>query len=154
MYNIVFLLILIVPIAGYVLERFLEHLNGKMWSDKLPEQLQGICPEEDYKKSQRYEKENKILAFWSSTFNLTVIILMIILGGFSLVDNLARQLSDNPVITALIFFGIIGLASDLLNIPFGIYDTFVIEKKYGFNTMNIKTFITDHIKSWVLAIII
>ena len=79
---------------------------------------------------------------------------MIILGGFSLVDNLARQLSDNPVITALIFFGIIGLASDLLNIPFGIYDTFVIEKKYGFNTMNIKTFITDHFKSWVLAIII
>jgi hypothetical protein len=61
MYNIVFLLILIVPIAGYVLERFLEHLNGKMWSDKLPEQLQGICPEEDYKKSRDMKKKIK---FW------------------------------------------------------------------------------------------
>jgi STE24 endopeptidase len=57
-------------------------------------------------------------------------------------------------VIALIFFGIIGFFSDLVNIPFGYYDSFVIEKKYGFNTMTIKTFITDHLKSWLLALII
>ena len=42
----------------------------------------------------------------------------------------------------------------MINIPFSIYDTFVIEKKYGFNTMTIRTFITDHIKSWFIAVLI
>jgi STE24 endopeptidase len=79
---------------------------------------------------------------------------MIIAGGFSLVDGLARSISMNLIIIALIFFGIIGLASDLINVPFSWYDTFVIEKKYGFNTMTIRTFITDHIKSWFIALLV
>ncbi|TFG75398.1 MAG: M48 family peptidase, partial [Flavobacteriales bacterium] len=52
------------------------------------------------------------------------------------------------------FFGFIGFASDLINIPFSYYDTFVIEKKYGFNNMTVRTFITDHIKSWFIAILV
>jgi STE24 endopeptidase len=44
--------------------------------------------------------------------------------------------------------------SDIINIPFGCYDTFVIEKKYGFNNMTVRTFITDHIKSWFIALLI
>jgi STE24 endopeptidase len=154
MINTIFFLIIIIPVAGFLLERYLEHLNGKMWSDKLPAKLQGICPEEDYRKSQLYDKDNDKLSLWSSSFNLAVILLMIIAGGFSLVDGLARSISMNLVIVSLLFFGIIGLASDLINIPFTWYDTFVIEKKYGFNTMTIRTFITDHLKSWCLALIV
>jgi STE24 endopeptidase len=79
---------------------------------------------------------------------------MIIAGGFALVDNLARTISMNAVIISLVFFGIIGFVSDLINIPFSFYDTFIIEKKYGFNTMTLRTFITDHIKSWFIALLV
>jgi STE24 endopeptidase len=154
MFNIVYFLIIVIPVAGFLLEQYLEHLNGKMWSDKLPEKLKGICPEEDYKKSQLYNKDNNRLSFWSSSFNLAVILAMILAGGFSLIDTAARGISINLVIVSLLFFGIIGFASDLINIPFSWYDTFVIEKKYGFNTMTIRTFITDHIKSWFLALLV
>jgi STE24 endopeptidase len=154
MHNTIFFLIIIIPVTGFITERYLEYLNGKMWSDKLPEKLKGICGEEEYRKSQLYERDNKKLSFWSSTFNLVVILLMIIAGGFSLVDNLARTFSTNLIFISLIFFGIIGLASDIINIPFSWYDTFVIEKEYGFNTMTIRTFITDHIKSWFIILII
>ncbi len=125
-----------------------------MWSDTLPEKLKGICDGEEYRKTQLYEKDNKRLSFWSSTFNLAVILIMIIAGGFALVDNLARTISMNAVIISLVFFGIIGFASDLINIPFSFYDTFIIEKKYGFNTMTLRTFITDHIKSWFIALLV
>jgi STE24 endopeptidase len=154
MYNSIFFLILIIPVTGFLLERYLEHLNNKMWSDTLPAKLKGICDEEEYRKTQLYERDNKKLSFWSSSFNLAVILIMIIAGGFSLVDNLARSLSMNLVFISLIFFGIIGFASDVINIPFSWYDTFVIEKKYGFNTMTFRTFITDHIKSWFIAILV
>ena len=154
MNNYIFYLIIIIPVAGFIVERYLEFLNSKMWSDTLPEKLKGICDDEAYRKSQLYDKENKRLSLWSSAFNLFVILIMIIFGGFALVDNLARDLSINLILIALIFFGIIGFASDLINIPFSFYDNFVIEKQYGFNTMTLRTFITDHLKSWLIAIIV
>jgi len=154
MYNIIFFLILIIPVLGYLLERYLLHLNSLMRSERLPDKLKGICDEEEYRKTQLYEKDNVRLSFWSSTFNLAVIIIMIAAGGFAWIDNIARSMSHQIVLISLIFFGIIGLASDIINLPFGWYDQFVIEKKYGFNTMTNRIFITDHLKSWLIALII
>ena len=154
MHNTIFYLILIIPIAGFIVERYLDYLNSTMWSDKLPEKLKGICDEEEYRKTQQYQKENNRLSLYSSSFSLALIVALIILGGFAWVDSFARSISMNLIVITLLFFGIIGIASDLLNIPFSCYDTFVIEKKYGFNTMTIKTFITDHLKSWLIAILI
>jgi STE24 endopeptidase len=154
MYNTIFFIIISILIAGFILERYLEYLNSKMWSETLPEKLKGICQEEEYRKTQLYEKDNRKLSFWSSSFNLVVILVMIMAGGFSLVDGVARTISMNMIVIALIFFGIIGFASEIINIPFSWYDTFIIEKRYGFNTMTIRTFITDHVKSWFIVLII
>ena len=154
MHNVIFFLILIIPVTDFIIERYLDYLNSLMWSDSLPEKLKGICDDEEYRKTQLYQKDNNRLSFWSSTFNLVVILVMIIAGGFAIVDNLARTFSTNIVVISLVFFGIIGFISDIINIPFGCYDTFVIEKKYGFNNMTVRTFITDHIKSWFIALLI
>ena len=154
MHNIIFYLILVIPISGFITERYLDYLNSLMWSDSLPEKLKGICDEKVYKQTQQYNKDNNKLSLWSSSFNLAIILIMIIAGGFALVDTMARSVSSYNVIISLIFFGIIGFASDVINIPFGYIDTFVIEKKYGFNTTTLRTFITDHIKSWFIALLV
>ena len=151
---ILFILILAIPVAGFAVDRYLDYLNSTMWSDALPDKLKGICDDEEYRKTQRYNKDNKRLSLWSSSFNLAIVLAMISAGGFAFTDSVARSLSPNIIVTALIFFGILGFASDIINIPFGIYDTFVIEKKYGFNKMTVSTFITDHLKSWLIAILI
>jgi STE24 endopeptidase len=154
MITFIFYLLIIIPVAGYLIQRFLDHLNAKMWSERLPDKLKGICDEQEYRKTQLYYRDNVRLSFWTSTFNLTVILIMLLAGGFAFVDDIARSLSSNMIVVSLLFFGIIGLASNLLDIPFNWYDTFVIEKKYGFNKMSVKTFILDHLKSWLLALII
>lgn len=154
MHNFIFFIILIIPVTGFFVERYLDHLNSLMWSETLPEKLQGICDAEEYKKTQLYQKDNNRLSFWSSSFNLLIILVMIIAGGFALADNIARDITSHPVLISLVFFGIIGFASDIINIPFSIYDTFIIEKKYGFNTMTVRTFITDHLKSWFIALLV
>jgi STE24 endopeptidase len=152
--NLVFWLIIAIPLFGFITERILDYLNSKMWSDRLPDKLIGICNEDDYKKSQLYDKESKKLSVWSSSFNLLIILCMIVFGGFAFVDSLSRAINADPIICALLFFGIIGFVSDVINIPFSYYDNFVIENKFGFNMMTIKTFITDHFKSWLIAIIL
>jgi STE24 endopeptidase len=154
MHNFVFFLILSIPIAGFLLERYLEYLNAGMRSEILPEKLKGICDKEEYRKTTLYEKDNLKLSFWSSSFNLAIIIIMIAAGGFAILDTFARSFSINNVVIALIFFGIIGFTSEIINLPFSWYDTFIIEKKYGFNTMSVRIFITDHLKSWFIALLI
>jgi len=154
MYNTIFIILIIILLAGFTLERYLEYLNSRMWSDKLPDTLKGICGEDEYRKTQLYDRDNKRLSLWSSLFNLLVILIMLTAGGFSLVDGVSRSLSGNIIAISLIFFGIIGIASEIINVPFSWYDTFVIEKKYGFNTMTVRTFITDHIKSWFIVLIV
>jgi Zn-dependent protease with chaperone function len=154
MYNIVFYIIIAIIVFDYILERWLEHLNAKNRTASLPEELKGIYDEEKYKKSIDYDRVSSNFGFITSTLNFVLILAMLLFGGFSVVDSMAGHYTADPIFKALIFFAILGLASDVIHIPFGIYDTFVIEEKFGFNKTTVKLFILDKIKGWVLSVII
>jgi STE24 endopeptidase len=79
---------------------------------------------------------------------------MFLLAGFAWVNGLALSVSSNPILSALVFFGMLMLASDLINTPFSVYDTFVIEEKFGFNKTTPKTFVLDKLKGYLLGAII
>jgi STE24 endopeptidase len=74
--------------------------------------------------------------------------------GFKYINDIAISFSENTILQALIFFGILMLASDIIGTPFSVYSTFVIEEKFGFNKTTVKTFILDKIKGWILGAII
>jgi STE24 endopeptidase len=80
--------------------------------------------------------------------------LFLFFGGFALINEWAMQISDNAIIQSLIFFAILGLGSSLINLPFGIYGTFVIEERFGFNKTTPKIFILDIFKSMLLSVLI
>ena len=154
MYNIIFFIILAIVVFDFALERLLDWLNSTRWSSKLPDELKGIYDPDRYEKSQQYEKENQKFGKLTSSFSLVLMVAMLFLAGFAVVDNWAREISANQIVIALIFFGILGLAMDIVNTPFSLYDTFVIEEKYGFNKTTLKTFILDKVKGWMLSLII
>ena len=74
----------------------------------------------------------------------------LLFDGFEFVDTIARGFSENPIIVALIFFGIIMIGSDIITTPFSYYSTFVIEEKFGFNKTTKKTFFMDKLKGWLM----
>lgn len=154
MYNTLFYIILAIVAFDFALERLLDYLNSTRWSSKIPDELKGIYDPDRYEKSQKYEKENQKFELLTSSFSLTVMVAMLFLAGFAIIDNWAREISSNPVVIALIFFGILGLAMDIVSTPFSLYDTFVIEEKYGFNKTTLKTFFLDKIKGWLLSLVI
>ena len=75
------------------------------------------------------------------------------LDGFLIVDNFSRSLFESELVISLSFFAIIYFGNDILRIPFSLYNTFIIEEKFGFNKTSIKTFINDKLKSWLLTIL-
>lgn len=154
MSQIIFYTIIGLLVADFIFERFLEYLNSTQWSDKLPEEVIGIYDQEKYSKQQAYEKVNFRFSLISSTFSFVLVLLMFLFAGFAWVNQIAFSVSANPVLTALIFFGILMLASDLINVPFSVYDTFVIEEKFGFNKTTPKIFVLDKLKGWLIGGII
>lgn len=154
MYNTVFFILIAILLFDYILDRYLNHLNSRNRSKPLPDELRGIYDEEKLKKARDYEQTNSRFENVTSTFNTLLILLMFFLGGFAWVDSLAGSLTDNLIFKGLLFFGILGLASDILTTPFSVYHTFVIEQKYGFNKTTPKTFILDKIKGLLLSVIL
>ncbi|OFX63197.1 MAG: peptidase M48 [Bacteroidetes bacterium GWB2_41_8] len=149
-----FYIIIGLVVADFVFERILEYLNSTQWSDSLPEEVKGIYDEEKYSQQQAYEKVNYRFSVISSSFSFVLLLLMFLFSGFAWVNSLALSLSANSILTALVFFGILMFASDVLTTPFSVYDTFVIEEKFGFNKTTPKTFILDKLKGWLLGAII
>jgi STE24 endopeptidase len=154
MAHILFYTIIGLLVADFIFERFLEYLNSTRWSDKLPEEVKDIYDQEKYSKQQAYEKVNFRFSLISSSFSFVLVLLMFLFDGFAWVNQIALSVSANPILNALFFFGILLLASDLITTPFSVYDTFVIEEKFGFNKTTPKIFILDKLKSWLIGGII
>jgi STE24 endopeptidase len=154
MYNAVFIIIIAIILFDYILERILGMLNTSRMADELPEEVKDVYEPEQYQKSQNYKKTNDRFGIITSSFSLVVILLMFFLGGFSIADDIARGVTGNTILIALLFFGMLMLASDLISTPFSLYDTFVIEEKFGFNKTTVKTYIMDKVKGWLLGALI
>lgn len=149
-----FAILLIITIFGFVFDQWISYLNTTTRSPILPDSLKGFYDEPTYGKQQEYEKVNYRFSLFSDILSFTVILAMLLLGGFSWIDQITRALTDSSVLMALLFFGIIALASDLIGLPFDLYHTFVIEERFGFNKTTGKTFVLDKIKGILLAAII
>ena len=150
----IFVILVAIILADFILESWLDFLNYKNLSEKLPEELKDLYDAEKYMKSQKYERVNTHFGLITGTFNLSLILGMFFFNGFAFVDQLATNISAHPILQPLIFFGIIGLALDILNTPFDVYDTFIIEQRFGFNRTTPALFVADKMKGWALSIII
>lgn len=152
--QMLFYVIVAILVANYLFEQYLEWLNARHRSVALPEALKDVYPEDQYQRSQRYRADNQKLSFIASTVNLVAVLIFLFLDGFALVDGWARELSSHRLVIPLVFFGILMLAWDLVNLPFALYDTFVIEERYGFNKTTPSTFLSDKLKGYVLSAVL
>jgi STE24 endopeptidase len=138
----------------YAAETIADYLNVRNLSDDIPSEFEGYYDKEKYVKSQEYLKERTKFAVNYATFFTMAQILFITLGGFNIADGFARSFGFGEVVTGLIIAGMLLLAMAVLKIPFSVYGTFVIEEKFGFNKMSVKTFVSDLLKSWIIGAVI
>ena len=150
--NIYLLIILSALIGEFLLRTLVRVLNLKALDPGLPNEFQGYYDEEKYARSQEYTRVNTRFAFFTTSFDLIVILVFILFGGFNFVDQIVRGFGLSTLPSGLAFFGILFFASDLISTPFSLYQNFVIEEDFGFNKMTLKTFILDKLKGYLLTL--
>ena len=152
--SMLFYIFIAIIIISFIVDKFLDTINSKHFDDKIPEKLADIYDKEEYIKSQSYKKINAKFSNLTSTFSIILTLAFFFLDGFKYVDNFARTFTDNPILVALVFFGVIMFGSDVLTTPFSYFQTFVIEEKFGFNKSTKKIFWLDKIKGWLINILL
>ena len=143
-----------IVLAEYLLSEWLSFRNSKSSKLPVPQQLEGLYDAEKYEKQQRYFRVNSRFSFVSSTFSTIVMLLLLSTQLFGELYEYCSSITTHIIAVNIIFFGIILIASDITTLPFQIYETFVIEERFGFNKTTVKTFIGDKIKSLFLTIIL
>ena len=117
----------------------------------------------DFKKIIKIKDHTKAAAYTSAKtkINIAGLILqalflyVITLGGW--INELNAILSaylSNEIIQGVALILIIMILSSLIELPLGLYKTFVVDEKFGFNKMTISLFISDLFKQSIVSLII
>lgn len=69
-------------------------------------------------------------------------------------DGLVLAISSHFVVQGLLYFLLLGLVQGVLGIPFSLYRNFVLEERFGFNTMTFKLWLTDLVKGTLISLVI
>ena len=149
--NLYFWTILATVVGIYLLDLISEVLNLKALDPELPEEFKDVFDREKYSKSQQYTRVTARFGFLESAFGLALFLAFWMLGGFGWLNDIVMSWSGNTVVRGLLFFGLLYIASEIISLPFELYDTFKIEARFGFNKTTPATFFGDKLKGLLLA---
>ena len=152
--TLLYWLIISIVLADFIFGVWLQVLSIRASKNPIPKVLEGLYDDEKYARQQSYFRINHKVSFISSGVTMLITLAFFAFGGYGWLDGVARVITTKPVLQALCFFGFIYVVTFLISLPFSIYDTFVVEQKYGFNKMTPKVFAGDTVKSFLLSALI
>ena len=109
-----------------------------------------ILEKEQFKKAADYGIIQQKLSFFESFVDLAVIAFFI-LFGFSFLDENITLSGDFKSVAFVLSFLVI---SSLVSLPFNVYRTLIVDKKFGFNKGGVKVFVQDFVKAMLMLLII
>jgi len=150
---IILVLYLLIVLFGYWM-KFLNISYLKKYGHKIPEPFEGHIDGELLKKTSDYTFEHSRFGYFESIFDNILLVVFLFGGLLAMYNGWIASLQLSFILTGILFFLFLSLASTILDIPFDLYSTFKIENKYGFNTTTAKIWITDFIKSMLISIVL
>ncbi|HAY40933.1 MAG TPA: peptidase M48 [Gammaproteobacteria bacterium] len=122
--------------------------------DSVPQDFINNISIEEHQKAANYTQAKIKIGNIEMIFSSAILLLWTIGGGIDYLDQVWQSQTDNNLslgVGVLISIMIIG---SIIDLPFSIYRTFVLEQNFGFNKTNIKTFISDIIKALLITLAI
>ncbi|HIC78100.1 MAG TPA: M48 family peptidase [Sulfurovum sp.] len=110
-----------------------------------------LMSQEKFKIAGEYAMKKERLSLLSTLVDYGVFVWWVI-GGFALLTAMLG-VGDSVLDGVIFLFGFMAVGF-VIGIPFDIYQTFVLDKEYGFTKTTPKLYLLDQLKSMVLSIVI
>lgn len=134
--------------------RFINLRHMKRFGMVVPQGFEGGIDESVLKKTSAYTVENNTLSLMESMFSNIMILIFFFGGLLNIYNTWVSSLKLPFIIEGAVFFLFLSYINIILSIPFGLYGAFRLENKYGFNTMTVKLWLSDLLKSTVLSTVV
>jgi STE24 endopeptidase len=144
-------------LAALVLVQVIEWtgdaLNLRALSPRPPDMFKDLYDADRYARSQEYTRARIRFGFVVQFLELAGLVGFWFWGGFGVLERWLSPVTP-ALARGLLYVGCLAAAKDLLSIPFDLYSAFVIEERFGFNRTTLKTFVTDRLKGYGLAVVL
>jgi STE24 endopeptidase len=150
---VVFICYIVVTATGYLLRSLnLRHL--KRHGHEVPQGFEDAVDAATLARSSDYTLAQNRLGLVESMLDNLLLILFMFGGVVVYYDRWLGTLSGSFVWSGVLFFLLLTLAQGVIDIPFSLYGTFRIENRFGFNTMTLRLWATDLLKSTLISIVL
>lgn len=154
----IFLFALAVSWISYVWDTYLSFRQYKLCkkTPRVPAEVSAITDQETFSKARLYQLDKSKFGFYAGIWNQLESTLVLILGGFPFFWSLCEQwaakfgFGGNELVVTSLFIVVGSLISTVVDLPWSIYFTFVIEQKHGFNKQTAGFFAKDRVKKFFL----
>jgi STE24 endopeptidase len=150
-------LLIVIYLLRFAAETALSYLNLrhlKRHGARVPEGFEGIIDAEALAKSAQYTEEQSRVGLFQSIYDSALLIAFLFTPLLPRYDRWIASISDSFVLQGVLFLLVLSLAQGVLDIPFSLYETFRVERRYGFNTMTFGLWVTDLLKSTLISVVL
>ena len=98
---------------------------------------------EAHQKAADYSSAKTRLNIAAIVFDALVLLALTFGGGLQAIDNLAASYFPEGILRGVVFVAILTVIMSVIELPFSLYRTFVIETRFGFNKMTFAMFLGD-----------
>jgi len=148
------LIIIAIFLATTIFGFILKYLTYSRRNAPLPENVKDVYDEESYKKTQSYQMEKLSLSSISGVVGMAVSLSFLLNNFHHGLYTYIIAHTDSIYLKSMFLLFVPVIISGIISSLIGIYDTFGIEAKYGFNKTTALTFITDLIKGLLIGAVI
>jgi len=153
-FTILFLAMLLIStlMRLYLSQRQISHvaLNRR----KVPDSFADKITLQEHQKAADYTTAKVKFGRLPLFYEVALLLVWTLGGGLDWLDKNIMTLGLSPILTGIAVILTFALISALLDLPFSIYSTFVIEEKFGFNRTSAKTFVIDMLKGGALGLLL
>mgnify|MGYP003385415402 CR=1 FL=1 len=135
----------------WLARRHLAHIRAHR--AKVPSDFREQIDLSAHQKAADYTSAKTRLTMLSAPFNALLLLIFTLGGGVQWIADLWLTTFTNSLIQGLAIILSVLLLSSLLEMPFSLYRTFVIEARYGFNKMTLAMYLVDAAKGLLLGAI-
>jgi len=150
-FSALFLAALIVAtgVRLWLARRHVRHIQSHR--NAVPAAFSGEIGLEAHQKAADYSSAKTRLNMAAIAFDAAVLLILTFGGGLQAIDNLAASVFAEGLWRGVAFVAILVVITSVIELPFGLYRTFGIESRFGFNKMTLGMFFGDLAKHAVVG---
>ena len=153
-FTLLFILMVFVTLAVQLWLSFRQAKHVSEHRPSVPEEFADKVTLEEHQKAADYTLTKGKFGRLQLVIGTVVLFIWTLFGGLEWLDQSWREANWGPLATGVAVLLSFTLISSLVDIPASLYNTFVIEEKFGFNKTSLKTFIIDMLKGTALSLVI